>query len=180
MKEEDAVDQKEIKRVGSSIYVGDNQYVKAVIPPDPSKLLQLPLVEINRILAAELLPGPRLEYKSNFFTAYSADVNNHKQISDMYYKLRLNHADARHIVCAWNVPALLKIDGVDSCDDEDYGAGVAILKVLIDLRITHKVIFIVRKCGEKLSQDRIPCYTQIANAIFANNPVNRITGLPQA
>ena len=68
---------------------------------------------------------------------------------------------------------------MDSCDDDDYGAGSVVLRVLTENDITHKALFIVRKCGEKLNQDRMPCYSQIASAIFAKSPVNSITGKMQ-
>ena len=87
MKQEDEIDQKEVRKVGNSIYVGEEKYVRRISPPDPAKTLQLPLHELNRVIGLQVHAGPKLEHKNNIFTAYSIDANQYSQVEDAYLKL---------------------------------------------------------------------------------------------
>ena len=171
MQQEEPVNQKEVLLKGTIITVDEEVYTKQITPPDPTKVLQIPLAELNRIVGTHVKAGPTLEYKENSFTTYSIDATTYQEVQTAYTKIRLDHAEARHIVCAWNVPQDKFHLANDGCDDEEYGASLPLAKLLAENQITHRAIFIVRKCGLKLQQDRIPCYTQLAHALIQKHTI---------
>ena len=176
MAEEEPVDRKDVVLKGSQIIVGEEYYVKKVVPPDPTKVLQLSMPELNRIIGSKVHAGPVLDHKGNRFTTYSIDTNSFDHIETVYMKLRLDHAAERHIVCAWNIPGKDKFHCEDGCDDDEYGAAAAMLGVLKQNKIVNRAVFIARKCGEKLGKERLACYTQLTRAVIKARPSNELSG----
>ena len=168
------VEQEEVGIVQGRIHVGAGVYQKQITPPDPTKLLQMAPETLDRVMSVNLQKGEQYEIKSNLFVGYSICVDNFQTINDAYMKIRLVHADARHIVCAWNIPGIRTYECVDYCDDDDHGCGAAVSAMMTENSITHRAIYIVRKCGYRLNSDRIPTYIQIAKELvnkFQNNPL---------
>ena len=88
--------------------------------------------------------------------------------------LRLWYPAARHIVCVWNFRTDLQFDGSSYCEDGKTGVGAAILNHMVKNNITHRAIYIIRYCGEKLNADRIPIYIQAISAVIKQAPYNAI------
>ena len=112
--------------------------------------------------------------EQNKFVAYSLCTRNHNTVQDAYMQIRLNHAEARHIVCAWNIPDKNDYESIGWCDDEEYGAGKAVAEILEKNNVIHRVVFIVRNCGIKLKNRRIPSYvTMVTNLVqqYPDNPI---------
>ena len=173
--DEGGVNQQVVKTVRDDIYVGDDKYTPQVVPPDPTKVLQYSLPELNRIMSIPLHKGKKLECNGNFFTPYTVCVSTYKEIQDAYMKIRLNHADARHIVCAWSIPGSKVYEATDCCDDEDHGSALPILNLFKSSEITFRAVYVVRKCGKKLNEQRIPMYLQAAREVIQKYPENLIT-----
>ena len=180
MAENDSVNQEEVATVGSKVYVGDKEYKPKVQPPDPTKVLAMPMEKLNKIMSMPALCGDTVQVgEGNFFTGYIMDTVCFEEIRDAYMKIRLNHADARHIVCAWSVPGVDNVYCEDGCDDEDYGASRIILNMMREHQITHRVIYVVRVCGNKLNSERFPSYLKAAMSVVNKYPVNAKTGTSQ-
>ena len=175
----DTVDQEDVELIQGRIHVGDGIYQRQISPPDPTKVLQLSMDELDQIMGIKLDKGDVCVVKNNQFVGYSMCTDNYEAINDAYMKIRLTHADARHIVCAWNIPGIRRYECIDYCDDADHGCGAVISKVMTDNKITHRVIFIVRKCGMKLNQDRFSTYTEVAYKLLEKYPMNHLTGKSQ-
>ena len=176
MVEVDPVNRKEISVQGNKLYVGDEAYVQKVNTPDAARILQLPLPRLNMVMAAHVNRGPTYEAKGNKFTGYVISANNTDQVQEAYMKIKVNHADARHVVCGYSLPgtALDKIQLEDGCDDDDHGASRAILEVLKASEITHRAVFVVRECGDKLHGERLEMYRQITQSTLAAFPMNEV------
>ena len=99
-----------------------------------------------------------VEENMNKFIGYSACVQSFQEVEDLYMKMRLNHAEARHIVCVWSLPGIKKHEVMDVCDDEEYGVASPLLQMFKENNITHRAVFIVRKVGNKLTAQRIQLY----------------------
>ena len=175
IQERDPVDQEEVTMKGPEIFVGDEQYVKKVNPPSTTAALRLPIHELNVIMAMNIDVGDRIEVKGNRFTAYSLCTTKYEKINQAYMKIRLNHAEARHIVCAWNIPGTQDFERTDGCDDEDHGVSEAIIQMLLENQVSHRAIFVVRNCQEKLHAERIPSYLKAVKNVVTKYPVNSIT-----
>ena len=176
----DEHEQEEVSIYKGDIYVGDRKYQKIVTEPDATQVLNMPLHELNQIMAMEINRGANPVYKDgNKFTGYSLCTNDPKTIAKAYMKIRLNHAEARHIICAWNIPGLRKYESADGCDDQDNGASIPIVQLLTDNQIESRVIFVVRNCGKKLNAERNSCYVQVAKALISEFPLNPVTNTRQ-
>ena len=143
--------------------------------PDATAVLRMPLQQLNMIMMQQVDTCPMTEFKGNRFTAYSLCTNQIQKIKDVYMKLRLNHAEARHIACAWNILGVKEYESADWCDDGEVGAGEEILKVLTENKIQHRAIFVVRNCAGKLYQDRLNQYRQAAIKVIKAFPLNAIS-----
>ena len=162
----------EVATEKGKIYIGEDEYIQQVSPPDPTSVLQLSLPRLNEIMETQVEKGPTMEAEGNVFTGYSICTNNPQMVNDAYMKIRLNHAGARHIICAYQFPGLKKAQCSDSCDDDDYGASLPVLQMLMENNITHRAVFVVRKCGDKLHQKRIPMYLKTATETINRNSYN--------
>ena len=92
-------------------------------------------------------------------------------------KIRLLHAPARHIVCAYSLPGKPEESHhlKDSCDDDENGAGSTLLRAMTESEIDCKAFFIVRYCGEaKLGADRLGMYVKAAERLLKQKPKNKI------
>ena len=172
---EDPVDQDDVFVEKGKIMVGDAEFVKQVKSLDPTLLLKKTISEINAILSTPVLKGTQLEVNSNFFYGYTICTNSVQQIQSAYDQIRLNHADARHIVCAWSTAGTKVVNCNDYCDDGDEGACAAILRAMKESKIQSRAVFIVRKCGEKLNEKRLPSYLKCVEETIKANARNNIT-----
>ena len=176
MKEVDPVERMEITTTRDIVLIGNEEYIPKVTPPEATKVLQYLLPELNQIMAVTLDMYPeRIYLKDNKFTSYTMATNNIEEINKAYMKLRHNHAEAKHIACAWNVPSSIQIDACGNCDDGDYGVSHDILRLLLKENIQCRAVFVVRNCGQKLNQDRNKCYLQSAINVLRKFQYNKVT-----
>ena len=161
--------------MSGKVYVGQRQYVPQVTAPDATKVLRMPMLKLNMLLAIDVKQAKPIKVSDNIFTGYSLCVNDYQTIQDAYMKIRLNHAEARHIVCAWSIPGLPQYEANDYCDDDDHGAGKPVLELMEQNQITNRAIFIVRNVGSKLNADRVPAYIETAKHVIATFPENTMT-----
>ena len=63
----------------NKIMIGDTCNVQAINAPDPTKLLQLPLQELNSIMASQVDRGAKTSAKFNYFTGYTVATKLHRR-----------------------------------------------------------------------------------------------------
>ena len=170
---------KEIVFEKGKLYIGPEEYTPLVTPPDPTSVLQLPIPKLDDIMSTPIEEGTAETMDGNTFKGYSIAANTAETIQNAYMKIRLSHAGARHIICAYVIPGLNHAQCMDHCDDEDYGASYPILQMMIENDITHRAIFIVRKCGKKLRQERNKIYNRVAVGTLNRTVVNKFTRTQQ-
>ena len=157
----------------NGLKVGPNLYRKKIEAPDPTKILDLTSKELERILELPVVKTTPEQIQDNFFIAYSADTENYNQIRDTYLKIRLLHARARHIVCAYYLPGEEIHYTRDFIDDGDMGAGRPILNYMVENEIINKAIFVVRFTGKnKMHSERLKTYAKMAQKVMEMNPYN--------
>ena len=114
---------------------------------------------------------------------YCIDTDNIQTVREAYFKVRLLHAKAKHIVCAYNLPAAASKQHLyqDYCDDGDHGVGAILLEAMKKSKVTHKAYFIVRHCGkDKLNKERFTAYLKAAQQLTLSKPKNIFLGIEQA
>ena len=134
----------------------------------------MPMEEVDEILNMKMNIGPTITKLGNAITAVSIVTNNFVSIRKAYMALRLKHPAARHIVCVWNFPTDLYFDGSNYCEDEEIGVGSQLLDMMVRNQISHRAIFVVRYCGEKLHENRITAYLDAVKAVIKQAPYNTI------
>ena len=166
----------EVKYVKGRMYLNGEVYQQKVLPPTPRQLIDHTPEEMNRILKLDLTIGGKISQDKSLFEGYTARVTDHKSIRDLYIKVKLMAPTARHVICAY------VIDGdpmfcQDFCDDNEPGAGRALLNYMLQQNITNCVIFIARKFGGiKMGASRFECYVEAGKlAVKDTMPKEQVT-----
>ena len=164
-----------IEYVKGTLKIGPTPYKKKILPPSHMDLLKYKSAELDQIADIQVKKGSPVTKDGNTFIPYLVDAQDTQCISGAYTKLRLAHARAKHIVCAYSIPGEPKFLYTDACDDEDYGAGRAILEAMEASEMSSRAIFVVRHCGpQKLGQERMNCYIKAAQNVCREYPKNEI------
>ena len=157
------------------------QYYKPVItPPSPEAVIDLSMVELDRVLKTNVQPGQVFEKHNSKFQAYMMGVMNHQQIKDAYLKLRLLHPRARHIMCAYILNNSPDPYQKDFCDDGETSAGRMILNIMENHKMISRAVFVVRYFGEnKLGGDRFKLIENAVTSALEENGYNEVLRIEQ-
>ena len=159
-----------------SLWIEGKKYEKKVVEPNPKQLLQMPAVEVDRLMKLQIFKTDNFMEQENIFVGYTAFVKSHVEISDMYMKVRLLQPGARHIVCAYALKGGNKFENEDYCDDQETGVGRMLLKTMTDNKIAQRVVLVVRYIGpEKLGSIRFSCYLETLKKAVEAAPYNELT-----
>ena len=154
------------------LFVQNVPYQKKVQVPDSNTTLNLRPAYRDSLLQIKTYRGKEVRMQGSIFVPYAAECTTLQQIQSAYTKLKLLHADARHIVCAYSIQGITKCYDQDYCDDQEVGAGRQLLKLLKTESITPIGIFVVRYYGgAKLGPSRFQCFVDAAkNVIIQMKP----------
>ena len=125
-------------------------------------------------MAAKVNRGPTYEKDGNTFIGYVVDAKEPEGVQEAYAKVKLNHAEANHVVCAYMLPGENKLELSDGCDDNDFGAARPIVDMMKRNNISHRAIFVVRNSTEKLYGERMNMYLKTAESVITAFPMNEI------
>ena len=154
----------EITFARGTMMIQGETYKKRVVVPKPSELILIHPESLQTYLELPVDRGEEITLKQSVFTPYAARVKSHKDIRDLYIKLKLIQPSAKHIVCAYVLKGEPEYYNIDYCDDDEPGAGRQIIEFMKRQRIEDAVVFVARKYGGvKLGADRHLCYTQAAS-----------------
>ena len=164
-----------VEHTNKGLLIGSSLYRKKVHAPKPEDLLDIEPEELDQILDLPTTSGEKIRIKDSIFIAYAADAKNYSTIRQAYQKVRLLHAQARHVVCSYTIPGQELHYCQDFDDDGDHGVGRTLLEGLIQNKIECKAIYVVRFCGrEKLGQERFDGYLKAVENLFKKSPRNQI------
>ena len=160
--------------------IGHETYRKKVTVPSPLDILELKPDELDAILDKKIVRGPTLKVADSYFMACTTEVKSHKDIRELYLKVKIHQAHARHVVCAYAINGYQTYYNQDFVDDEEHGAGRAILQRMLENNIHQRVFFVARICGaEKLGAKRIEAYLEAADEVLKQQPFNTILKVNQ-
>ena len=157
--------------------VGASVYSKKIQTPEPTDLLKLTTSELDEVMETRVLKGPQIHDKDSIFISYGVDATGFEYIRKAYLKLKLVHAAARHIICAYHLPgpdSQMHLNS-DFCDDQENGSGARLLQEMTANNIFNKAIFVVRYCGkDKLADSRHSSYIEAARQLLDQKPYNEV------
>ena len=170
-----------IEHTKDGLKIGASMYKKQVTVPEPSEMLDLSPKELDDTLAIPTCRGEKIIIEDSVYVGYCLDVKNHQQVRQAYLKLKILNARARHIVCAYRLPGAELHHMSDYVDDDEHGAGRALLKAMQENDITNKVFYVARFCGSnKLGSQRINGYLRAAENVLNLYPANKILRTDQS
>ena len=170
----------EIEYAKGGLKIQGETYRKKVTTPTPMELAGLSLAELDNILSLKLNRGNDVNEENSKFVAFTASVKSHQEIRELYKKMKINNAAARHIVCAYWIEGGEPHYCQDYYDDEEYNAGKILLKWMIQHGLNQRVIFVTRFYGgKKMSTNRFECYIKAAQSVMQKYPYNDILGKNQ-
>ena len=150
-------------------------YKKKITVPTPKELIQLTTDELETVLKMETFRGARITQERSIFTGYTAPVQNYQQIRKLYMKMKLIQPEARHIPCAYWLPNEEIPYSTDYFDDEEHGAGRAIMDLMKKFQLKGRAIFVARKYGGvRMGTDRFECYVEAAKGSVMSDPSVKI------
>ena len=160
------------------LWVGSEKFAKNIQPPNAQDLLDMTVEEVQEVSEMEINNGPSIEKEQNRFIGYTVCANNIKKIQRAYFKLRLMHPKARHILCAYYIDEEEEesYHRKGYCDDGEYAAASKLLEILTDNCMENRAIFVVRYySGNKLGQGRFECIREAAEECLKLNLYNSVT-----
>ena len=152
---------------GNMIIQGETHFQK-VVPPTPSQLVCIPPEQLSKVLSLKMESSSPSVKDRSIFQGYTTVVSSHKEINELYVKMKLIQPGARHIVCAYWLEGECFYQNKDFHDDDEAGAGKHILEYMLKNGLKNRVIFVSRKYGGvRMGPERFMCYLDVSKEITA-------------
>ena len=129
-------EQLKIKMQRGRIAVNSETVKPKVKPPLKSDILCMTDDELDTIRSIKLLQGPDHTEKGLDYQIYVLPVKTTHDVNKAYTKLRIKHADATHISCAYRLTDPTGPYRQEMIDDKDFGIGRSMMKILKEREIT--------------------------------------------
>ena len=169
----------EVSYIKGRLTVRGQPYVQKVTPPSPKDIVDISPQDLKRVLDMKIQHGGTVSQEGSIFDGYTAAVATHKEVRDLYLKVRLMHPQARHVVCAYNIKGD-PIYNQDFCDDGEHSAGRAILNSLLNWNMDNRVVFVTRVYGgTKMGAGRFECYKDASKMAIQALPWNEKLSITQ-
>ena len=163
------------------MFIQGETYKQKVTPPTPKDIVDNTPQELDKILKMTLSQHGKVTQDKSIFEGFTAAVSNHKQIRQLYVKVKMMQPAARHIVCAYFLPGPEKHYNLDYCDDGEYGAGRHLMEYLSQNNLCNRVVFVSRKYGGvRMGADRFVCYRAAAELAIEADKWNSVAQVKQA
>ena len=156
------------------LFIEGEPYSQNVKTPKVQSFLDLDQSEVDKVLSLPTSRGNEMYEQSSTFIGYAADVCSTEEVSEIYSKVKLMHADASHVVCAYYLQGT-EVADTGYCDDGEHGAGRALLNLLSANKMIAKATYVARYTdGNKMGNIRFQKYVQASVATIRAAPYNNI------
>ena len=159
------------------MYANNQLVVPKVLPPTAAEILHLSLDERQVIKAVKLAEGKHHAEQGSEFYSFAVKVKSVQEVKKAYMKVRIKHADATHVCCAYRLDKPNGPFKQESIDDGEIGASRVMMQVMKEKEVTQTAVFVVRHYGGKhLGKRRHDIYRfQTESALKAiNSRINKI------
>ena len=173
----------ELSLANGELLIGEekHKYSCLVEAPDVNTIAELDTKQRQEIMKITLGAGKEVIYEHSFFYGYTITTNDIEVIRKAYIKLRILHGKARHIVCAFQLQNDIDPQSADYVDDEEWGAGRQLLRMLVDAENIYRAVFVVRyHNGPNIGPARFTAYKDAAQSAILLHPKNAINGKVQS
>ena len=169
---ENPEEEHQVSYTAEGLNIKGQVYKKKISVPTPRELVNISPEDLEKIFEMRTKRSADIERSRSIFTAYTAKVQTLQQVRNIYTKVRLVQPEARHVVCAYSLDHPQPFFAQDYQDDQEPGAGRAILQFMDMNNIQNRVVIVARKYGGiRMGNERFQCYVQAAKeAIQADLP----------
>ena len=130
------------------------------------------LLEMGKI---KVVKGDMVKKELSEFVGYVADVNNIEEANMVYKRIRYEHIQDEHLICAVRTPAPLAVDQELFYDDEDHGMGRVLLDYMKEAEIRNRIICVSRNMyGGHIGEKRFDAIVQAAKLAMNKKPLNEV------
>ena len=155
--------------VKGTIMANNTRVVNKIKVPQANDLLQLSDHEYDQVRACKLAKGqPHSESQSDFY-CFAAKTKTIEEVNRAYMKVKIQHADATHVCCAYRFAGAIGPFHQQGTDDGEIGAARRMLQIMKELEAEDLSVFVVRHYGGKhMGKRRFEIYqNQTREAITA-------------
>ena len=153
----DRADQLDMEVKAGILSIEGNPYEKQIKEPNHSDLLDMSPEDIDELLSINIDKIEEMEVQDSTFIGFAVCASSLQEVQRAYHKVRLIHAGARHVVCAYSLQGQPKHMYQDYCDDQETNAGRVMLHEMLCNKVKARAIFAVRYCGkQKIGNARFP------------------------
>ena len=145
--EKDNEDRDTIKYSRGDIMINGQKKCAIVSAPTAATVLRLTQKELEYTKAFKLVRSATHSEKNSDYYSFVAKVSNIEQVNTAYNKVRIKHADATHISCAYRLQQPEGAVDQEMIDDGDFGISRAMMKAMKQKDVTELAVFIVRYYG---------------------------------
>ena len=139
--------QLKIKMQKGQIMVNNSSIKGKVSVPNKAEILRMDEDEVEKIRATKLAKGPDHVEKGSEYLSYGLKVKSTADVTKAYQKLKIKHADATHISCAYHLQNPIGPYRQEHIDDNDIGIGRAMMKTIKQKEATEIAVFVIRYYG---------------------------------
>ena len=137
-----------IKMNKGRIMVNNEVVRQKVKVPLQAELLRLTDTELEKVQATKTIPGPEHVEKGSDYYSYICKVTSVNEVQRAYQKMKIKHADATHVSCAYRLEDPVGPYRQQAIDDNDFGVGRSILKIMKEKELTQRCVFVVCYYGD--------------------------------
>ena len=152
-----------IRMTRGEIMVNNEKVKPKIFVHSQTEILRLSEKQLEVIRATKIARGPEHMEKGSKFLSYATTVQSLSDVTHAYQKLKVKHADATLISCAYRLDNPIGPYRQQSLDDGDCGIGCSILKVMKQQHSECMAVFIVRYYGKiHLGKQRFEIVEQLS------------------
>ena len=111
------------------------------------------------------------------FTGFTACIKNSSEVQKAYDYVKSQMPDARHVICAYRMPGRNFHELQGYVDDDEWGAGAFVFRILEQADIQNRAIFVARQYdGTHIGKERFSAIEKAVKAVLTKTPYNKVTG----
>ena len=147
-KDKEGSEKLQVKLRQGQLVVNNETVKKKVQVPSKADILHLDDDELEQIRAVKLTSCPQHQEKGSEYYSYGIKIRKESDVQKAYQKLKVKHADAMHISCVYQLENAIGPYRQEAIDDNDFGIGRTMLKVMKSKEIYEMAIFVVQYYGD--------------------------------
>ena len=104
MYQDNPAQQEKMEVTKKGLAIGKQTYQKKIQTPTVNEVLKMDLQDLREALSVKIGQSDQINEQGSAFLGFTISAKSFEEIRKAYIKLKIVHAGARHIVCAYSIP----------------------------------------------------------------------------